>query len=150
MDKVGQPTRSDMYTVKADVEKYTPEGYVTITLKSYKPEYRPLGVMIYAVQAEGSAGAVPCRAPGCRGVTETRVGSWELTGETNYYLRSCPEVLTHTNAEIKKYTETYRWIAPTEGLGGVYFRVIVKRGSTNGGWFYWPMAAGDLYLDEDV
>ena len=28
------------------------------------------------------------------------------------------------------------------------FRVIVKQGSTNGGYFYWPMTQGDLTLQE--
>jgi len=51
---------------------------------------------------------------------------------------------------VKKFHHVFRWRAPQSGSGDVIFRVIVKTGSTNGGWFYWPMETGDLMLFEGV
>merc|ERR1719492_134752 len=56
--------------------------------------------------------------------------------------------MTHKNAKVKRYHHAFRWQAPPAGSGDVIFRVIVKVGSTNGGWFYWPMKSGDLTIRE--
>ena len=59
------------------------------------------------------------------------------------------EAMTHKEASVKNYHHVLRWRAPEAGSGDVIFRVIVKQGSTNGGFFYWPMLEGDLMLLED-
>jgi len=155
MDKVTPPIRHEGYRVYADAERYTPGEVLTITVEVLDKTKKYLGLMIYAVvndsDSYGPAGCplhesgVPTR--GCDGYVETRVGTWDLNESPDWKLGSCPEVLTHSHAALKKYNETFTWIAPDAGFGSVIFRVLIKHGSTNGGMFYWPMLE-DLLIEE--
>jgi len=75
------------------------------------------------------------------------VGSFAET-DKNFKTSCNGQAMTHKNAKVKRYHHVFRWQAPPVGSGDVIFRVIVKVGSTNGGWFYWPMKSGDLMLYE--
>eukprot|EP00492_Amphilonche_elongata_P000540 TRINITY_DN1302_c0_g1_i1.p1 TRINITY_DN1302_c0_g1~~TRINITY_DN1302_c0_g1_i1.p1 ORF type:complete len:320 (+),score=54.93 TRINITY_DN1302_c0_g1_i1:223-1182(+) len=78
--------------------------------------------------------------------SEVKVGTWE---ETDVFQASCGgKAMTHREASVKNYHHILRWRAPLEGSGDVIFRVLLKQGATNGGFFYWPMVDGDLMLLE--
>lgn len=106
--------------------------------------------MSYAVQDDGVLGPESCQTPGgCNGRDEVKVGSFEVT-DINFKTSCNGQAMTHNNAKVKRYHHVFRWRAPPEGSGDVIFRVIVKVGSTNGGWFYWPMTSGDLRIFEQA
>lgn len=154
MHLVGAPTRSDDYLVStADVGEEGPTSYkpgelMDIHIRVLNPMKKFLGILLYAVQNDGVLGTEGCPSPGCDGKDEVKVGSWEETD--NIFQVGCGgQAMTHREASIKNYHHMFRWRAPPAGSGDVIFRVIVKQGSTNGGFFYWPMTAGDLMLFED-
>jgi len=153
MHLVGAPTRSNDYIVStADIgdegpTSYQPGELLDIHIRVLNPMKKFLGILIYAVQNDGILGAEGCPAPGCDGKEEIKVGTWEETD--NIFQASCNgKAMTHKEASVKNYHHVLRWRAPEAGSGDVIFRVIVKQGSTNGGFFYWPMVEGDLMLFE--
>merc|ERR1719499_1480067 len=121
-----------------------------IHVRALNPAKKFLGILIYAVQNDGIIGEEGCPSPGCDGKEEIKVGEWEATDIDNFQVSCDGKAMTHTNAKVKKFHHVFRWRAPQSGSGDVIFRVIVKTGSTNGGWFYWPMETGDLMLFEGV
>jgi len=153
MHLVGAPTRSDDYIVStADIGEegptfYEPGELLDIHIRVVNPMKKFLGILIYAVQNDGVLGTEGCPSPGCDGKEEIKVGTWEETD--NIFQTSCNgKAMTHKEASVKNYHHVLRWRAPEAGSGDVIFRVIVKQGSTNGGFFYWPMVEGDLMLFE--
>merc|ERR1719361_1517243 len=154
MHLVGAPTRADDYIGStADIGEDGPTSYkpgelMDIHIRVLNPMKKFLGILLYAVQNDGVLGPEGCPSPGCDGKEEIKVGSWEETD--NIFQVGCDgKALTHREASIKNYHHVFRWRAPEAGSGDVIFRVIVKQGSTNGGFFYWPMLDGDLMLLED-
>jgi len=156
MHKVAAPVRSDDYFVgtadfgESGSSEYIPGELMDIHVRSLNPAKKFLGILIYAVQNDGIIGEEGCPSPGCDGKEEIKVGEWEATDIDNFQVSCDGKAMTHTNAKVKKFHHVFRWRAPQSGSGDVIFRVIVKTGSTNGGWFYWPMETGDLMLFEGV
>jgi len=156
MHKVAAPIRSDDYFVgsadfgESGSSEYIPGELMDIHVRSLNPAKKFLGILIYAVQNDGIIGEDGCPSPGCDGKEEIKVGEWEATDIENFQVSCDGKAMTHTNAKVKKFHHVFRWRAPPSGSGDVIFRVIVKTGSTNGGWFYWPMESGDLMLFEGV
>jgi hypothetical protein len=153
MHLVGAPTRSDDYIVStADIggkgpTSYQPGELLDIHIRVLNPMKKFLGILIYAVQSDGILGAEGCPSPGCDGKEEIKVGTWEETDDI--FQTSCDgKAMTHKEASVKDSHHVLRWRAPKAGSGDVIFRVIVKQGSTSGGFSYWPMLEGDLMLYE--
>jgi len=152
MHAVSPPVRSDDYFVgTADFgeegpSEYFPGQLMDIHVRSFNPIKKFLGILIYAVQNNGEIGPEGCES-GCDGKDEVKVGEWEVT-DANFQTSCGGRAMTHTQAKVKRFHHIFRWKAPLAGSGDVIFRVIVKTGSTNGGWFFWPMEAGDLMLFE--
>jgi len=156
MHKVAAPVRSDDYFVgtadfgETGSSEYIPGELMDIHVRALNPAKKFLGILIYAVQNDGIIGEEGCPSPGCDGKEEIKVGEWQATDINNFQVSCDGKAMTHTNAKVKKFHHVFRWRAPPSGSGDVIFRVIVKTGSTNGGWFYWPMEIGDLMLFEGV
>jgi hypothetical protein len=73
---------------------------------------------------------------------EVIVGDWEITGngEDNSYQKApnCEQSLVHNNAEIKPFRSHFMYKAPPAGTGNVTFYALIKVGTANDGWFYFP------------
>ena len=89
-----------------------------------------LGLLLYAVDSG-----------------ENKVGSWELplTVPAAFHLPAdtgCGgKAVMHADAQPKNYVSTFSFRAPSAGTGNLTFRALIKHGDTNGGSFYWPVAA---------
>ena len=100
-----------------------------------------LGLLLYAVDA-----------------AENKVGSWELpiSVPAAFHLPAdtgCGgKAVMHADAQPKNYVSTFAFRAPAAGAGNLTFRALIKHGDTNGGSFYWPIAAasGATKWDEPV
>lgn len=152
MHLVGVPTRSNDYMVATSdfnhtgPTEYTPGEIMDIHVRVLNRQKKILGILLYAVQNDGILGVEGCPSPGCDGKGEVKLGTWEEV-DKNFRTSCNGQAVTHREANIKNYHHTFRWRAPESGSGDVIFRVLVKQGSTNGGYFYWPMES-DLMLYE--
>lgn len=160
MDKVVPPVRNTQYTVRTgdgnpadDPLEYEPGSIVDIHIRTNDYDGKYIGLLIYAVEFDKGgqldAKGCPTGKPGCDGSVEVKTGEWVVPpGEPFQCSTTCGcSALTHTSATLKRFHHVLHWRAPSAGAGKVIFRVIIKVGPTNGGWFYWPMKM-DLVLKE--
>eukprot|EP00494_Astrolonche_serrata_P034563 UN34832 len=156
MEEVAAPIRSDWYTVRTgdgdvidDATSYIPDTIMDIHIRVTESTKKYIGIMIYAVSADGTIlDHTGCESPGCI-ESETKVGEWLLQENSGFHHNICDtSVATHTNASQKPFHTTLHFVAPAAGTGKIYFRALIKRGPTQMGEFYWPMVNGDLALDE--
>lgn len=160
MDQVAPPTRNSQYTIRTgdgrpsdDPTEYEPNSIVDIHVRTLDYDGKYIGMLIYAVEADQNgqfdASGCPTGKPGCDGSVEVKTGEWVVpSGEPFRCSSICGcSALTHDSATLKRFHHVLHWRAPAAGTGKVIFRVIIKVGPTNGGWFYWPMQR-DLELSE--
>ncbi len=137
MDRVAPPTRNAAYRihlrgVDGDIVNgltFKPCEIVEISVVVDVPGMKYLGLLMYAENSQGDkVGFFPVPA------------EMAESGDASSPFHTCHEgsAVMHSNADMKHYTETFRWQAPTAGSGPLTLRVLVKHGITNGGAFYWP------------
>ena len=83
-----------------------------------------------------------------------KVGNWELSPDSTHENQrfhnpkkngGCgSRAVTHKDASVKPLTNIFSFKAPKAGAGTIKFRVLIKRGETNTGEFYWPEATLEL------
>lgn len=160
MDQVAPPIRNAKYSVRTgdgkptdDPREYEPDSIVDIHVRTHDYDGKFIGILIYAVEVDPNGQwdekGCPKGQPGCDGTVEVKAGEWVIPpGEPFQCSPICGcSCLTHTSATLKRFHHVLHWKAPAEGTGSVIFRVIIKVGPINGGWFYWPMQT-DLVLKE--
>lgn len=160
MEKVAPPTRSTKFSVRTgdnvdhhqDVKEYIPGKIMDIHVRALSTELgkyysgKYIGVLLYAVKS-GVYPDTGCPSPGCDGFKEEKVGEWIIAEGERFQAVCNNQALTHMDAAAKNFRQTFHFQAPEQGTGDIIFRVIVKVGPTQGGWFYWPMKK-DLVLKE--
>lgn len=141
MPWVMKPIRSNAYTVRTgdldpslDKSTYEPGALISIYIRVVKKGFKFRGIAMHAVASNGST-----------------VGAWEIPSEKSFTqtVSDCGQGFAiHKGAEVKPQLIRLLWRAPSVvGLGAVAFRTLIKEGTANDGYFYYPMDS-DLILQE--
>ena len=128
----GSPVYTNVYTLRTgtglrqdDPVVYYPNEYVDLYLDVLNVTQKYRGLLLHAVDSN-----------------DTVIGEWEVTGsgQDNLYFNPphCPQSLMHTQAELKPSRSHFRFKAPPAGVGNITFYALIKVGTANSGWFYYP------------
>merc|ERR1711871_1328396 len=107
--------------------EYIPCELTTVTLRVKDPDFKYLGLLLYAVADNGK---------------ETKVGQWNIPPSKAPMFWTPPmckgRAIMHANAGVKHFVHKFYYQTPPAGTGKIIFRALIKHGETNGGSFFWP------------